>query len=114
MFDLRIENSKSSVPGRLLGRNEEIICWRSLVDISMLHTNNVKNITLDNILIGHVLSSLNDKTKKSMANVGVYRVGKRCINWRSKVDLLKKIFPGTGGSTGKTRAVGAFALRNLG
>lgn len=80
----------------------------------MLHTNNIKDITLDNILKGHVLSSLNDKTEKSMANVGVNRIGERCINWRSKVDLLKKIFSSTGGSAGKTRAVGAFVLGNLG
>jgi len=111
--DLRIKDSESSIPGRLLFRNEEIIRGRGLVDISMLHTNNIKNITLDDILKGHILSSLNDKPKKSMANVGVDRVGKRGINWRSKVDLLKKILSSTRSSLRKTRAVRFLAFRDL-
>jgi len=76
----------------------------------MLHTDNIENITLNNVFIGHVLNCLEDKTEKSMADVGVDRVCEGAVDGRSEVDLLKKIVTGARDCSWETRAVRSFAF----
>ncbi|KAI6776016.1 hypothetical protein HG530_002774 [Fusarium avenaceum] len=111
---LRVENSKRRVPCGFLAGDEEILGRRCLVDVCVLHADNIKNVTLNDILVGHVLSGLDDETEESMADVGVNGVGEGSVDRRSKVDLLKEILSCAGNGTWETRAVGSFALRDVG
>ncbi|KAI6753624.1 hypothetical protein HG531_005793 [Fusarium graminearum] len=78
--------------------------------VGTLHAYNIKDVSLDNVLKGHIFNSLKNKTEKSMAYVGVDGVGKGGVDRRSKVDLRKEIVSGTRDCARETRAVGSFAL----
>jgi hypothetical protein len=110
---LRVKNRKRRVPCRLLVGDEEILSRGCLVDVCVLHADNIKNVTLDYILVWHVLGSLDDKTEEGMADVGVNGVGEGSVDRRPKVDLLEEILSCAGNGTWKTRAVRSLALGDV-
>lgn len=108
-----IEYGKGGIPSGFTLRDKEILNRGRLADVGVFHANNIKDVALEDLSKRFLGSSLNHKTQKGNANVGVDGVGEGSIYRRSEVDLLEEILPGAGNSAGKARACRTVTLSEL-